>query len=562
MNWNLIKSVSVLGISALALSSSIEAKPAKDSKPEVVPGEFIVRMKNGVRAQSAEMAISSMLKQTLGVSGILSVESLAMDSRIQKVTIRDAKAATATLQTLRSNPQIKYAEPNYVYRKLVTPNDTDFSRQWDMVNTGQADKAGQVGTVGADINVAPVWDRGITGSRNVLVAVIDTGVDYNHHDLRDNIYTNPNEIAGDGIDNDGNGVIDDVHGANFVAGGVGTGASMDDNEHGTHCAGTIGAVGNNGVGLVGVNWQVSILPVKFLSAEGSGSSEGAINAIKYATRMGANVLSNSWGGGPFSEALRDAIQESNDAGAIFIAAAGNSASNNDARPSYPASYEIPNIVSVAATDNKDRIASFSNYGRNTVHVAAPGVNILSTVPGNRYDTFSGTSMACPHVAGMAALLWSANPSMTAVQIKERLMNTSVPVSGLRTKTAARGRVDMLNAIDNVVPASPWPADTEFRDFTYALESAHPYVDNLKAPYQVRIPGARFIRVFFEKIDTEAGYDYVAISDASGAEAERISGTMENYMTDFVQGDTLNLKFVTDSSITKWGFKISKLQVVY
>ncbi|RYZ72226.1 MAG: subtilase, partial [Proteobacteria bacterium] len=429
MSWNLIQSVStsmvVAGISVLAVSTSVEAKNNPQSNlPNAVPGEFLVRMKGDFSTLSAVKSLRASLVQSLGVSSIQSIESLAMDSRIQKVTIQDHRAEAAALDSLRANPAVRYAEPNYIYRKFTAPNDLEFTNQWDMVNSGQADSAGKNGLAGADINILPVWERGITGSRDVMVAVIDTGVDYTHPDLAANIYTNPSEIPGDGIDNDANGIIDDVHGVNFVDAKNGTGVSMDDNEHGTHCAGTIGGVGGNGVGIAGVNWNTTILPVKFLSGDGSGSSEGAINGIKYAVKMGAKVLSNSWGGGAYSEALYDAIKEANDAGVLFVAASGNEANDNEARGTYPASYNLPNIISVAAIDNNDRAPSFSNFGKTKVHVAAPGVRILSTVPGGKYDSFSGTSMACPHVAGMAALLWSNEPGLTALEIKERLIRTS------------------------------------------------------------------------------------------------------------------------------------------
>ena len=222
-------------------------------------------------------------------------------------------------------------------------------------------------------------------SANVLVGVIDTGVDYNHPDLAANIWTNPGEIAGNGIDDDGNGYIDDVHGYDFVNN---DGDPMDDNGHGTHFSGTIGGVGNNGIGVAGVNWNVKIMALKFLDSGGSGSTANAVAGVQYATMMGVDVTSNSWGGGGFSQALYDAIDAAGAANIAFVAAAGNNGANNDTSPAYPAAYDLPNIISVAATDDNDELASFSNYGAASVDLGAPGVDILSTLPGNQYGLLS------------------------------------------------------------------------------------------------------------------------------------------------------------------------------
>src|SRR5690606_1467341 len=222
-----------------------------------------------------------------------------------------------------------------------------------------------------------------------------------HPDLAANMWTNTGEVPGNGIDDDGNGVADDVHGANFVP-TVATGDPMDDNGHGTHVAGTIGAVTNNHLGVAGVNWETRIMALKFLSASGSGTTAGAIRAIEYAIANGANIMNNSWGGGGFSRALEDAIREAHDAGILFVAAAGNSSQNNDTNPFYPASYDVPNVMSVMATDQDDDKAGCSHFGLASVGLGAPGVGILSTTPGGSFDSFNGTSMASPHVAGAAA----------------------------------------------------------------------------------------------------------------------------------------------------------------
>ncbi|WP_233256491.1 S8 family peptidase, partial [Microcystis sp. 0824] len=277
----------------------------------------------------------------------------------------------------------------------------------------------------------------------LVIGVIDTGVDYNHQDLVGNIWTNPGEIAGDGIDNDGNGYIDDIRGWDFA---YNDNNPSDVNGHGTHVSGTIAGKGNNGVGVTGVAWNAKIMPLKFLNDQGSGSTSNAILAINYATAKGVKLTNNSWGGGGYSQALYDAINAAGQAGALFIAAAGNDAKNTDTSPSYPASYNLANIISVASTTRTDALSSFSNYGLTSVDLGAPGSEIYSTTPNNTYSTYSGTSMASPHVAGAAALLWSQNPTWTAQQVKDALMNTGDPLASLAGKTVSGKRLNVFNAL--------------------------------------------------------------------------------------------------------------------
>ncbi|MFO0416898.1 MAG: S8 family peptidase, partial [Pseudomonadota bacterium] len=278
------------------------------------------------------------------------------------------------------------------------------------------------------------------------VAVIDTGVDYTHPDLAANIWINPGEVAGNGVDDDGNGYIDDLHGINALQDAVNKGDPMDDNRHGTHVAGTIGAVGDNGVGISGIAKQVKIMPIKFMDAGGSGRLSDAITAIDYMVTMKTNygvniaVSNNSWGGGGYSQALEAAIQRAQAAGIVFVAAAGNDAADIDLFPSYPASYEVGNVVAVAAIDRDQNLASFSNYGGNTVDVAAPGVAILSTLPGGAYGLLSGTSMAAPHVAGVLALLFSAQSGLGVEQALTRLSETGRDLASLASGDGAMAYV--------------------------------------------------------------------------------------------------------------------------
>ncbi len=273
------------------------------------------------------------------------------------------------------------------------------------------------------------------GSKSMVVAVIDTGIDYNHEELSFNVWRNPNPTQ------------NDVAGFDFVHN---DGLPYDDQGHGTHCSGSIGAVGGNGKGISGVNQQVSIMGIKFLSAEGSGTTADAIKAIDYAVEHGAKVLSNSWGGPgeDGNKALYDSIERAKAKDVLFIAAAGNDGKDNDnaSQASYPAAFDNDNLIAVAATDNKDAMAFFSNYGKKTTHVGAPGVNVYSLAPGGGFASMSGTSMACPHVAGAAALLWSKNPTWNYKKVKETLMNTADQVPSLAGKTVTGGRINVFKAL--------------------------------------------------------------------------------------------------------------------
>jgi subtilisin family serine protease len=295
------------------------------------------------------------------------------------------------------------------------------------------------------VDAARAWNL-TEGSSDVVVAVIDTGIDYTHPDLAANIWVNPGEIAGNGVDDDGNGFIDDVHGANFTPWATARGDSLDDNNHGTHVAGTIGAVHGNGIGVGGINKQVKLMALKFMDSNGSGRLSDAIAAIDYMVTMKVNhninirVSNNSWGGGGYSPALFAAIERARDVGIIFVAAAGNSATDIDLFPAYPASYEVSNVVSVAALSQGQSLATFSNYGAEGVDIAAPGVNVVSTLRGGQYGSLSGTSMAAPHVVGSLALLFALEPTMGITEALERLYETGREVAGLTRPEGMGGYV--------------------------------------------------------------------------------------------------------------------------
>ena len=351
----------------------------------------------------------------------------------------------------RNNHEQFLIEPDLPIQVQKTPNDPSLWRLYGLNNYGQSG-----GTTDADIDAPEAWEI-TTGSRDVVIGVIDSGVDITHPDLAANIWVNPGETPNNGIDDDGNGFIDDVNGWDFYDD---DNTPNDGNGHGTHVAGTIGAVGNNNSGIAGVNWEVSLLPLRFLGDDGSGWTSDAVAAVNYATMLkrdfGINVVAtnNSWGGGGYSRTLDRAIEAANDQGIMFVAAAGNQGSNNDTNPSYPTNYDAPNVISVAALNRNDNLAGFSNYGATTVDVGAPGVSIYSTLPGNSYGSFSGTSMAAPHVAGVVGLLNAAKPGISVTEVSNAILGTVDTLQSLDGKTVSGGRVNAAAALTSILGQLP------------------------------------------------------------------------------------------------------------
>ena len=345
------------------------------------------------------------------------------------------------VETYEDDPDIEYAEPDYLIEPVQTKsaNDTYYSRLYGLENTGQ-----NGGVADADIDAPEAWGT-TTGKSETVVAVIDTGVDIDHPDLQGNIWRNTDEVPGNGRDDDDNGYVDDVNGWDFYNGNKTVFDAAQGDEHGTHVAGTIAAEGNNGRGITGVNWRASIMSLKFLGPKGGYTSD-AVEAINYAVANGAKISNNSWGGGNYSQSLSDAIARADRSNHLFLAAAGNSGVNTDNTKHYPSSYTNPNVISVAATGSEDRLASFSNFGANTVDLAAPGVDILSTLPGRRYGSYNGTSMATPHVAGVAALLKSQNPGLVDADLKAKIVRSVEKKENLRGKMVTGGRLNAAGAL--------------------------------------------------------------------------------------------------------------------
>ena len=350
----------------------------------------------------------------------------------------DAVVEEALLALVPAGDVVETAQPDWAIEADRTPNDTYYGYfLYGLNNTGQSG-----GTRDADIDAPEAWD--LTTGTNVVVGIIDTGIDWNHPDLAGNIWTNAAEVSGvSGVDDDANGYVDDLRGWDFVNN---DNNPFDDNGHGTHVSGTVAGTGNNVLGVVGVCWRARLMGLKFLSAGGSGYDSDAIRAIRYATRNGARVTNNSWGGGGSSQAEYDAIAEADAAGVLFVAAAGNSGTNNDSSPHYPSSFTNPNLIAVASTDRYDLKSSFSNYGATSVDLGAPGSAIYSTYPGSRYASLSGTSMATPHVTGACALLWSYAPTRTHAQVRTAIFSGVDAKASMAGRTATGGRLNVYRSL--------------------------------------------------------------------------------------------------------------------
>jgi hypothetical protein len=441
--------MSIMPIFAALVALILSAVPgyvaaADPDRPVFVPGELLVQFRPEVT--------ESVRQRVLKAHGVRLLRALRAEG-VVKLRTAEGVDPRALAERLRALAEVEAAEPNY-YRYLdAVPNDTRFAEMYGLNNTGQTG-----GTADADIDAPEAWDIA-TGSANVVVAVLDSGMDITHVDLAANLYTNPGEVL-NGVDDDGNGFIDDIHGWDF---------RDNDNDpsdpsavcasHGTHTAGTIGAVGNNGIGVTGVAQTVRIMPLRafygsfiFCTAQDADLLE----AMDYMKRMNVPISNNSWGGGPASQLIRKAVGGTR---GLFVTSAGNSGSNNDTSPSYPASYNLQNILAVAATTDTDALASFSNFGLQSVDIAAPGDDILSTTRGDSYGRLSGTSMSSPHAAGAAAVLLGNDPTLTAHELRAKILR-SVDPKGLPVATG--GRLNLFNALTlppsdveiDVIPLGP------------------------------------------------------------------------------------------------------------
>jgi len=421
-----------------SLSQSPQLTPNSEQAP--IPDGILIKFKD------ANMVSRGYARSNLRKAGLTNGQNFSLVPGLTRAKLAPGSTLAGALTKLADDADVAYFEPDYIVNIKAIPNDGRFSEQYALNNTGQTG-----GRMNADIDAPEAWD--IQTGQGIVIAVIDTGVDYNHPDLSSNIWRNPGEVANNGIDDDGNGFIDDIVGWNFRDNNS---DPIDLNNHGTHVAGIIGAAGNNGVGVSGVNWNVKIMPLRFMDASGSGTTSAAINALEYAVANGARVSNNSWGGNSFSQALFDAVSAANAAGHMFIAAAGNETANNDAISHYPSSFNLNNVISVGASGNTDNLAGFSNFGATTVDLVAPGVAILSTIAGGGYQAFNGTSMAAPFVVGVVGLVISQNPNLTVSDIRNAILSTVDPLRAFSGVVVTGGRLNASNAVRSVArtPALP------------------------------------------------------------------------------------------------------------
>ncbi len=501
-----------------------------------VPGEWVVQIRSNKKVQFRNFAKQQKFK-------------------FRAINEKTFLVRAASMANLSKIEGVEKIEPNYIFQIVKSPNDPMYSALWGLANRGQADSSSVKGTAGVDLDIEKAWDI-TTGSKKVVVAVVDTGIDFKIPDLKDNAWINLAEANGVAqVDDDKNGFVDDINGFNFVAN---NGNATDDNGHGSHCSGTIGAKGNDQNGIVGVNWDVSLMAVKFISSDGTGTLENAVKAIDYARKNGANIMSNSWGGTAESAILKQAISDARDAGILFVAAAGNNGADNDKVGFYPASYDLENIISVAAINNRARRASFSNFGLAKVHLAAPGENILSTTP-QGFESMSGTSMAAPHVSGVAALLLANEPALNFREIKDRILSNVRPLFRLNNKIASGGMIDAFAALSNIKPG-PDLSDPALLGFRQAsqVSTAHPYTNAGDQSFKLNVPGAKKIAIHFSRFETEPNFDFVEILDASGNVVDKMSGYHSDEYSEIIDGDTLTLHFTSDKSVNAYGFDIDEV----
>jgi subtilisin family serine protease len=491
-----------------------------------VADEILVQFHPGVSA-AERAAVRADSAATLLPDGVLHPGAPQAEfGAIEHLKLSGDQSVADAIDSLSRNPLVAFAEPNWIYETAVVPNDTYYTSDslWGMYGD-QSSPANAFGSQAAE-----AWASDVIGSSDIYIGVIDEGIQWSHPDLQANIWTNPFDIDGDGIDNDGNGYIDDVHGWDFYNGDKTIyDGTVDD--HGTHVAGTVGAVGNNGQGVAGVSWNVKLISGKFLGS-GGGTTANAINAVDYMTdlktRHDLNIVatSNSWGGGGFSQSLLDAIERAADAGILFIAAAGNNGSNNDTTAFYPASYDTTSasgydaVIAVAAINSAGGLASFSNYGASKVELGAPGVGVVSTVPNNSYASYSGTSMATPHVSGSVALYASQHPTATAQEIRSALLSSTIATPSLTGKTSTGGRLDVANAL-GIVPGS----SVAINDITLVEGNA----GTSQAIFTLTRVGstAAALSVSFATSDgtATAGSDYVAASGTATIAAGQTTTTI-------------------------------------
>ena len=524
-----------------------------------VPGELLIQF-----APSADVASRANVRAQVSGHVLEQIQTNTMKNAgqgiLERVVVGNGLSVDAAINRVRSMRGVAFAEPNWIYTTSEISNDTHYlnGNLWGMYSSDSPSAVGPAGTTNQYGSQAEkAWNNGFIGSNNVYVAVIDEGIQYTHPDLAANVWNNPFDPI-DGVDNDGNGKIDDSQGWDFFSNDRtvydGTG-----DDHATHVAGTIGGDGGNGIGVAGVNWNVTMISTKFLGPSG-GSTSGAIQALDYVTdlktRHGLNIIAtnNSWGGGGFSQGLLDAITRAANQGILFVAAAGNSTSNNDVTASYPSNYDTTagagydSVIAVASITNTGARSSFSSYGATTVDLGAPGSSIVSSVPDNAYASYSGTSMATPHVTGALALYASTHPGATALSMRNALLANVTATTSLAGFTVTGGRLD----VDKLMGATVALPGLSINDVTLAEGNSGSTFANFTV--SLSAPSANSVTVNYATSNgsASAGSDYTAASGtitfAPGETTKPIS--VEIFGDTSVEGnETFNVTLTSPTNAT-------------
>lgn len=452
-------------------------------------------------------------------------------------------------------------------REGMFPDDPFFLKQWHLENLGQEDDKGNIGMAGCDIAMRKAWNLWHP-KQEIILAILDSGLDLNHEDIDPTIlWVNPGESGIDangndkkdnGIDDDGNGYVDDVHGYNFVRD---NGDIQEDQYHGTHCGAIICAQINNGTGIAAINPRLKIMIVKIFGLGQTLYAKDIARAVRYAVDNGAKVLSNSYGTPSYTKEMHEAVSYTYEKGALFVCASGNSRKNmdNPEEKDYPSCYGLPNQLVVSATDNSDW-SQFANYG-SMVEIAAPGANIFSLMPKNRYRSFSGTSQACPMAAAAATMVWSQNPQYTWQEVKQVLIDGADEVAGLGRYVKNGRRLNIANALHNTIGKrlpkhdfAKWVTETK------VIESLHPYKNESEAVFTVEVPAARRFRLFIERTEIDHHGDVLTITSPLDSRViEKINSNFTEVWSEVIEGTQAELVLTADKYMNGYGFKISKIQ---
>ncbi|MBL6990793.1 MAG: S8 family serine peptidase [Bacteriovoracaceae bacterium] len=535
-------------------------------------GEYIVKL-----VDDPHLVTKQYLEETLQLK-----VSEILPGKSHLIVVKVDNSKKKSLKTIKGHPLVKYIVPNKkIIRKTPKPfmlrnksmftDDDAFAKQWGLINVGQPRRSGVKGVEGVDINITKAWEysASLGVPSEILVAVVDSGINYNHPDLKNNIWVNQLEKNGlAGKDDDQNGYVDDIYGYNFA---YKNNDPMDDHGHGTHIAGIIGAQRNNSLGIAGISGNVKMMAIKWLNSHNQGYNSEAIKGVEYAIANGAKIINCSWGEEQEdfvdleNDPLKEVMVRAQQAGVLIVAAAGNEASTNDTAGMLPASYKLDNIISVAAINNGGKLVTpmnnehpeviwGSNYGKNSVHIAAPGYEVLSYAI-NELEEVDGTSMATPHVTGVASLIWGHDPQISAFEVRRRILTGARHRRSLRKLLITGGMLDAYSALANIDGAIDENDPINWESQVKKLSTPHQYPDNWQHTYKVKIPNAKKIAVHFVRFSFDSS-DKVIFRDSNmNVLKEKILGTKVDIISPIATGDTLYIEIKTDQERHRYGFDI-------